>query len=68
MIFMPYATCSHLCFFKFLHSVHFQLKQSRRRSVIIVEDYDTKEIKDIVNCENERGVDNLESGVESIAN
>ena len=47
---------------------HFQLKQSRRRSVIIVEDYDTKEIKDIVNCENEGGVDNLESGVESIAN
>ena len=28
-----------------------QQKQIRRRSIIIVEDYDTKEIKDVVNCE-----------------
>ena len=28
-----------------------QQKQIRRRSIIIVEDYDTKEIKDVVDCE-----------------
>ena len=36
---------------QFSHFHPLQQKQIRRRSIIIVEDYDTKEIKDVVNCE-----------------
>ena len=37
--------------FQFSHFHPLQQKQIQRRSIIIVEDYDTKEIKDVVNCE-----------------